>query len=170
MKSQYNISFFRNPRYFVFIVTSIFVFCVNLFLFYLFNNLLFLIISVLAIFVVSYFIIVLNSKLNHIVFLDEDRISFQKTKSQIEIFYFREIKLIGFYKKNLSNTKFEFGDGLYIYDEKKDNYILIGVGFKNYLELFEKIKLKSKEYNLKWIDIERKKDSALVEELQKLLN
>lgn len=170
MKNEYKISLLRNPRYIIFIFLSVVVFCINLLLYYIFSNLLFLIVSILAVFTASYYIIVITTKLNHIVYIDDDRISFQKTKSDIDVFYFREIRLIGYYKKNLENKKFYFGDGLYVYDEKNDKYILIGIGFNNFEDLYTKIETKSKEYNLKWFDINRDKNKTLVEELQKLLN
>ena len=170
MKTEYKISLFKNPRYLLFILLSLVIFCINLFLYHTLGNFLFLIISILAIFTASYFIMVINNKLNHCVFFDDDHIAFQKTKSNIDVYYFRNITLLGYYKKKMENGKFIFGDGLYLYDEKKDNYILIGTGFTNYNDLYKKIKDKSNQYNLKWIDIKRDKNTTLVEELQKLLN
>ncbi|HPO48785.1 MAG TPA: hypothetical protein PLO89_00525 [Spirochaetota bacterium] len=170
MKIAYKVSPLKNPRYLSFIFLSLVIFCLALLVYYILENPLFLIIAILSIFTLSYFIVVLSSKLNHIVFLDEDRIAFQKTKSNIDVFYYRDIGRLGYYKKNLLEEKFSFGDGLYVYDEKKDNYVLIGVGFKEYLDLFKKIKEKSICYNLKWTDIKRDKGVVLVEELQKMLN
>ncbi len=170
MEQSFKISLLRSPRYILFVFVIAIIFCVMLFLYHLSSNILFLIISGLTIFVLSFFVVVLGPKLKHKIFVYSDKITFEKSKGETDTFYFRDVKVVGFYKKELLSDNFKFGDGLYLYCDKNDKYVLMGIGFKNYRLLYREIKSKSQFYNLKWLDIERKKGVFLVEELQNLLN
>ena len=114
MKIAYKVSPLKNPRYLSFIFLSLVIFCLALLVYYILENPLFLIIAILSIFTLSYFIVVLSSKLNHIVFLDEDRIAFKKL-NQIQTFFIIGIQGVLviikkiFQKKNLvSATGFTY--------------------------------------------------------------
>lgn len=170
METKYNISLIKNIRYILLISLSFVFFCISLFLYKLTDGVLFLILSLVSVVTISYFIIVLNSQLHQMIILDDDRISFKRKKNDFKTFYFRDIKFIGYYKKDYTNKKFVFGDGLYLYNEKLDNYFLIGIGFSKNIELYEILREKSKKYNLEWIDINREKNGTLVEKLQDILN
>lgn len=166
----YKLSLLRNPRYIFFLLALIVVFCINLFLFYFYKNYIFLVISVLAISIFSYSVYKSQSAFGQSITIYDDFIEYKRTRFETERIYYRDIKVAGYYKKDLSNfNKYSFGDGLFIYDGKNDKYILIGIGFDNYKDIYNKIEEKFQKYKFKWYNIQRSNKFDLVEELKKIV-
>ncbi|OHD12604.1 MAG: hypothetical protein A2086_05735 [Spirochaetes bacterium GWD1_27_9] len=167
---QYKITIKQNPRYIILLIVLFLSFCVNFFLFRLYNNFLLLIISILSIFAFSYMIFYINALFSQKITVFDDHLEYQRSRFETDKIFFREITFIGYFKKDVNNTdNITFGDGIYIYEEKKDNYILIRNGFENYKELFKSIENKSRAFNIKWINIARKGKDSLVLSLKEML-
>ncbi|HOJ64772.1 MAG TPA: hypothetical protein PLE45_10165 [Spirochaetota bacterium] len=166
----YKLSILKNPRYIFFLFLLALIFCVNLFFFYFYKNYLFLIISVLALAIFSYVVFKSESIFSQSINIYDDHLEYKRSKFETEKIYYRDIKLAGYYKKDLSNfNKYSFGDGLFLYDDRNDKYILIGIGFDRYKEIYKKLEEKSSQYKFKWHNIKRERKTYLLEELKKLV-
>lgn len=167
--SPYKITLFNNFRYLALAFFLFAGFIINLFFFFLFKNLFFLIFSIVVLGILIYAIYRIKFVFDQIITLQEDRLVYNRTRYENETIYFKDLKLAGYYKKDVESENFKFGDGLYVYDAKNDNYIFIGTGFFKYQEIFNFIKNKSSIYRFEWRNIKRVKGINLVGELKKIV-
>ncbi|HNZ27589.1 MAG TPA: hypothetical protein PK385_12105 [Spirochaetota bacterium] len=166
--SSYKITLFNNLRYLALAFFLFAGFVVNLFFFYLFKNLFFLFFSIAVLGILIYSIYRIKFVFDQIITLHEDRLVYNRTRYETETINFKDIKLAGYYKKDIDIENFKFGDGLYVYDAKNDNYIFVGTGFSKYQEIFNFIKNKSSIYRFEWRNIKKVKGINLVGELKKI--
>lgn len=165
---SYRLTFLTNPRYIIFFAIVFLFFSTNLFFYHSTENFIFIIIAVILLFVFCYSVFKIQGLRYQRLILNPNSIEYQKNKFEKDEIFYRNIKYVGYFKKNLlNNNNFTFFDGLYIYDQLNDKYIFIGTSFKNYKSIFYKIKEKCEKNNIYWHNIKREKKS-LVEELKKL--
>ena len=170
--TEYKMTLRCNPRYIVILTVLLSSFCINLFAFYFLNeNFIFLALSILSIGVFSYIVYHIRAFFSQTVKVLDDHIEYKRSRFETDIIVFREITFAGFFKKNTENElAFRFKDGLYVYEEKKDRFLLIGKGFADYLKLYKRIQERCNHYRVLWKNIERKNKKSLVLGLKNLLS
>jgi len=170
----YKISIKRNPRYIVLTFSMVMLVLLDIALFILLKNPFFIVAAILMVLLLSYIFYILKSVLSNQITLHYDHFSYKQSKLESEDIYYKDITLAGIYADFLkmyrdNSKKLAIDDGFYIYSEKLDKYLLIGVGFDFYEELFKNLEEYCKQYGAVWKNIQKRKKITITDELREIL-
>lgn len=173
MNSQNHYSFklklSNNPRYVVILLFLTMSLLITTALLFLLKTFLFLFAALVIFFLICIIIFTAYKRFPYRIDYYDDRLEVVRSKNETDIMFFKDLRVAGFYKHNFDSEKFASDDGLYIYNEEADYYILIGKGFDYYKKLYSLIKESAEQYNIFWHDILHTDRNSLINGIKKII-